>query len=46
MLFIKADNILDDKFFESIEMKNPEDLLNNYFFKIFGKINENISFPL
>ena len=40
------DNILDDEFLESIEIKNPQDLLNNYFYKIFGKINENISFPL
>ncbi|ARF10684.1 divergent protein kinase [Hokovirus HKV1] len=36
-------NILDDEFLKSIEMKNPVDLLNGYFYNIFGKINENIS---
>jgi hypothetical protein len=35
-------NILDDEFLKSIEMKNPSDLLNEYFHNIFGKINENI----
>ena len=35
-------NILDDKFMKSIEMKNPLDLLNDYFYNIFNKINENI----
>ena len=35
-------NILDDEFMKSIEMKNPNDLLNNYFHNIFSKINEKI----
>ena len=35
-------NILDDEFLKSIEMKNPSNLLNEYFYNIFGKINENI----
>lgn len=35
-------NILDDEFLKSIEMKKPLDLLNGYFYNIFGKINENI----
>lgn len=35
-------NILDDKFLKSIEMKNPSDLLNGYFYNIFGKINQKI----
>ena len=35
-------NILDNKFLESIEMKKPSDLLNEYFYNIFGKINNNI----
>jgi len=35
-------NILDDEFLRSIQMKNPQDLLNNYFYNIFGKINKNI----
>ena len=36
-------NILDDKFLKSIEMKNPLELLNGYFYNIFCKINEKIS---
>ena len=36
------DNILDDKFVKSIEIKNPNDLLNGYFYKIFRSINGNI----
>lgn len=36
-------NILDNDFLQSIEMKDPEKLLNEYFYDIFGKINENIS---
>ena len=36
-------SILDSEFFKSIEMKNPVDLLNEYFHNIFRKINENIS---
>jgi len=35
-------NILDNEFLKSIEMKNPYNLLNEYFYNIFGKINENI----
>ena len=35
-------NILDNEFMKSIEMKNPNDLLNNYFHNIFSKINEKI----
>ena len=35
-------NTIDDEFLKSIEMKNPNDLLNNYFHNIFGKINEKI----
>ena len=35
-------NILDDDFLKTLEMKNPIDLLNNYFYNIFSKINENI----
>ena len=35
-------NVLDNKFLESIEMKKPSDLLNEYFYNIFGKINNNI----
>ena len=35
-------NILDDDFLKSIEMKSPFDLLNRYFYNIFGKINKNI----
>jgi hypothetical protein len=35
-------NITDPEFFKSIEMKDPNDLMNNYFYKIFNKINENI----
>jgi hypothetical protein len=35
-------NITDDEFLKSIEMKNPNDLMNNYFHNIFRKINENI----
>lgn len=31
-------NILDDEFMRSIEMKNPRDLLNTYFFDIYNKI--------
>lgn len=36
-------NILDDEFLKSIEMKNPLNLLNEYFYNIFGNINENIN---
>jgi len=36
-------NVLDDEFLKSIEMKNPSELLDGYFYNIFGKINENIS---
>jgi hypothetical protein len=35
-------NILDDEFLISIQMKNPLDLLNGYFYNIFSKIYENI----
>ena len=35
-------NITDDEFLKSIEMKNPNDLMNNYFYNIFGKINDNV----
>lgn len=35
-------NILDDEFLNSIEMKKPSDLLNGYFYNIFGKINDKI----
>ena len=35
-------NITDDEFLKSIEMKNPNDLMNDYFYNIFGKINEHI----
>lgn len=35
-------NILDDEFLHSIQMKNPVNLLNDYFYNIFGKINKNI----
>ena len=35
-------NILDDEFMKSIEMKNPHDLLNDYFHNIFSKINKQI----
>jgi hypothetical protein len=37
------DNILDDEFLKSIEIKKPLDLINEYFFNIFGKINKDIS---
>ena len=37
------DAIIDDDFLKSIEMKNPNDLLNDYFYKIFSKINKNIN---
>ena len=33
-------NILDDEFLKSIEMKNPRDLLNEYFYNIFKKNNK------
>ncbi len=35
-------NILDDEYLKSIEMKNPNDLLNDYFYNIFNKINTKI----
>ena len=35
-------NILDNDFLKSIEIKTPSDLLNGYFYNIFGKINEHI----
>jgi hypothetical protein len=37
------DNILDDDFMGSIQMKNPLDLMNGYFYDIFGKKNINIT---
>lgn len=36
-------NIMDDDFMKSIEMKKPSDLLNGYFYNIFSKINKAIS---
>ncbi len=36
------DNILDDEFLKSIEMKKPSELLDNYFYNIFSKINEKV----
>lgn len=36
-------NILDEEFLKSIEMIKPLDLLNNYFYDIFSKINEKVS---
>lgn len=36
-------NITDDDFIKSIEMKKPSDLLNKYFYNIFSKINKNIT---
>jgi len=38
-------NILDNEFLKSIEMKKPLELLNGYFYNIFGKINKNILYP-
>jgi hypothetical protein len=35
-------NILDNDFLKSIEMKKPVDLLDEYFYNIFVKINKNI----
>jgi len=35
-------NILDDEYLKKIEMKNPTDLLNNYFYNIFNKINSKL----
>ena len=35
-------NILDDDFLQSIEMKKPSELLDEYFYNIFSKINEKI----
>jgi hypothetical protein len=35
-------NINDTEFLESIQMKKPTELLSEYFYNIFGKINENI----
>ena len=35
-------NVLDKEFLESIEMKNPIDLLNEYFYNAFGKIYSKI----
>ena len=34
--------ILDNEFLKAIEMKKPSDLLNNYFYNIFSKINSKI----
>jgi len=36
-------NILDKDFLKSIQMKKPSDLLNGYFYNIFGKINQRLS---
>lgn len=36
-------NIVDDEFMKSIEMRDPIDLLNNYFYNIFSKINSEIN---
>lgn len=36
-------NILDEEFMKSTKIQSPEYLLDNYFNKIFGKINENVS---
>lgn len=38
-------NILDNEFLKSIEIKKPLELLNGYFYNIFGKINKNILYP-
>ena len=35
-------NILDNEFLKSIDMTNPSDLLDDYFYDIFGKHNENV----
>jgi len=35
-------NILDEEFKKSIEMKNPTELLDGYFYNIFSKINEKV----
>lgn len=35
-------NAIDKQFINSIEMKNPNDLLDGYFYDIFNKINTNI----
>jgi hypothetical protein len=42
-MFWNWNNILDDDFSKAIEMKNPTDLLNGYFYNIFKQINEKIS---
>ena len=36
-------NILDDDFLKSINMRNPKTLLNTYFYNIFGKTSTNIN---
>jgi hypothetical protein len=36
-------NITDPEFLKSIEMKDPNDLMNNYFYKIFNKINRSLN---
>lgn len=36
-------NILDDEYLNSIEIKNPIDLLNEYFYNIFNKINTSLN---
>ena len=36
------DNILDDEYLKSIEMKKPSELLDKYFYDIFSKINEKV----
>ena len=35
-------NILDEDFLKSIEMKKPSELLDDYFYNIFSKINEKL----
>ena len=35
-------NILDQEFFKSIEMRDPLELLNNYFYDIYKKINSDV----
>ena len=37
-------NILDDEYRLSIELKDPRELLNNYFHNIFSKINQQIKY--
>jgi len=35
-------NATDNEFLKSIEIKDPIDLLNEYFYKIFSKINQKV----